>query len=384
MKIFFRYLFLRLLQPFLIILGACTVLWIMIDLYGNMEDFLDHKVNFLLVLRFYSLQIPKMLVQVLPATILFSSLFTLLSLNRRSELVALQAGGMAPILLFSPFIIFAVLWMIVLSVDLYAPAAQAEVTRERLLKQVKSQNPGRNVFTNLSYVDRVNHRAWMFQKLDANTGKATSVELLLSDAEGHDREKYFAVEAQWQGEFWTFTRVKKVVYGIDNSVQSQKEYAALDLPEITTPPKQLSLIVSQPDQLTVSQLSQYIQTSTSTEDHLAMYRTEWWYRVLYPVSLLVLMIFALLQGTSTDRRSAVAGVFGSVVVLVVFIMVTSVFLAMGRANRLPAFIAVMATPTIFGALGLYLMAIKNGWWWQLREYWKQWQVQRAAGSEDVG
>ncbi len=384
MKIFFRYLFFRLLQPFLICVAACAILWIMADLYGNMEDFLNHKIGFFRILQFYSLQIPKMLVQVLPAAVLFSSLFTLLSLNRRSELVALQSGGMAPLVMFSPFFLFAALWVMVMAIDLFGPVATAEVARERILKQVKGQNSGSNVFTNMPYVDRVNHRVWFFQNLDTNSGQAQGVEILLRDTQGHDMEKYFAKEAKWQqtGEFWSLSHVKKVVYGLDNSIQSQKIYEELDMPDITTPPKQLSLIVSQPEQLTVSQLSRYIETSTTTQDHLATYRTEWWYRVLYPFSLVVLMLYALLQGTHMQRRSAVAGVFGSIFVLLAFTMVMNVFLAAGRMNRLSPFIAVVAAQIIFGLIGFYLLAVKNGWWWQLREFWKYWLAERAAREKE--
>jgi lipopolysaccharide export system permease protein len=384
MKIFFRYLFVRLLQVFLICLACCTLLWVMTDLYGNMEDFLTHKVSFLLVFRFYAWQIPKMLVQALPAAVLISALFTLLSLNRRSELVALQAGGMAPLLMFSPFFLFAALGVLVLSLDLYGPVATAEVTRERLLKQIKGQNPGRNVFINLPYIDRVNNRVWFFQKLDTNSSEGKEMEILLRDAQGHDMKKYFAREGQWTGEFWSLSSVKEVDYGVDNSVLTQKSYEELDLPDITTPPKQLSLIVSQPEQLTLSQLSQYIETSTSSPDNLAKYRTEWWYRVLYPFSLIVLMLYGLLQGTRTDRRSAVGGVVGAIVVLIVYTLFMNVFLAAGTNNRLSPVLAVTATQMIFGAIGLYLLAVNNGWWWQLRELWKEWQAARALNLKQDG
>lgn len=381
MKIFFRYLFLRILQVFFICLAACTILWVMADLYGNMEDFLDHKATLGLVLRFYSLQIPKMLVQVLPAAILISALITLLNLNRRSELVSLQAGGMAPLLIFSPFFVFAALGMIVLAADLFAPSATAEVTRERLLKQVKGQDSGKNVFINLPYVDRINYRVWFFQRLDANQGEASGVELLFRDAKGHDLKKYIASGAKWTGSFWRFSGVKELDYGIDNLFQFEKSYEEIDLPDITTPPKQFSLIISQPDQLTVSQLSQYIKTSTTTEDHLAAYRTEWWYRILYPLSLPVLLLFALMQGARSDRHGAVTGVVVAIIVFVAFTMSMNVFLAAGKYNHMSPFVAVIITPLIFGLIGLYLLAITNGWWWQLREFWKEWQAdERKDGA----
>jgi lipopolysaccharide export system permease protein len=385
MKIYFRYLFLRLFAPFVVCFSACALIWIMVDLYGNLDDFLEHKNNFLTIVRFYSLQFPTMIVQVLPAALLFSTLWTLLSLNRRSELVAFQSGGMAPIWLYSPFLVFAVIWMVLLAIDLNWPAPRSLVTRERLLMQVKGQNAKNNVFANLPYIDRVNRRVWFFQSLDINQGTAKGLEILQRDADGNDLRKYFAQKGDYvAGGFWRLSGVLEIIFDESGGVREQKTYEQLDLTDLTTPPKQLSLIVSQPEQLTVAQLSEYIATSTSTPENLARFRTEWWYRVLYPLSLLVLMCFGLLQGTRLDRRAAAAGVFATIVVLLTYTVVMNVFLAAGRYNRLPPFVAVIATQVIFGAIGLYLLALKNGWGWQLLEAGKQWKAQWEEGRKDEG
>jgi lipopolysaccharide export system permease protein len=193
--------------------------------------------------------------------------------------------------------------------------------------------------------------------------------------------KYFAREGEWTGEFWRLTGVLKIVFGATGDVEDQKTYEELDLPDISTPPKQLSLIVSQPEQLTVSELSQYIATSTSSQDNLAKYRTEWWYRVVYPFSLIVLMLFGLLQGARIDRRTAAVGVIWAIFVLVAYVMVMGVFMAAGRFNRLPPFVAAVATEVIFGAIGLYLLALSNGWWWQLLEAGKRWQALWREGEQ---
>jgi len=322
-----------------------------------------------------------MLVQVLPAALLFSTLWTLLALNRRCELVAFQSGGMAPIWLFTPFFLFAIIWVLILGFDLNWPAAKAEVTRERLLQQVKGQNARSNVFVNLPYIDSINRRVWFFQSLDVNKNKARGVEILQRDAQGDDMVKYFARNGEWNGEFWRLTDVLKIVFQMNGEVQDQKTYDELDLPDVTTPPKQLSLIVSQPDQLSLSELSQYIATSTSSQDNLAKYRTEWWYRVLYPLSLIVLMLFALLQGARADRRNAAAGVIWIIVVLFLYVVFMNIFMTAGRFNRLPPFFAVVATEVIFGVIGLHLLAISNGWWWQLLEKGKRLQAQWGKEGE---
>jgi len=378
MRIYFRYLFMRVLVPFSVTLLGCAMIWIMIDLYGNLDDFLVHKIGVGKILYFYALQIPSVLVTVLPATLLFSTLWTLLSLNRRSELVAFQSGGMAPVRLFSPFVIFGVIWMLVLAWILSGPAAQSLVARQRILEQVKGVNAKINVFENLIYVDNTNHRVWFLPRLDLNQNTSEGMSLLIRDAQGHDITQYYSTSAVWNGDFWKLTKVKAITYKPDNTEASEKIYEEIDLPDVNTPPQQLSLIVSQPEQLTLPQLSQYISTSTSTEMNLVKYRTEWWYRIFHPFSLLVLMLYALLQGVRTDRRSAVMGVIGSIFVLFAYIALMTFFLTQGRNGHLPPFIAAIITQVIFGGLALHLLARSQGWWWQLHEYWKKWQAQRTA------
>lgn len=375
MKIFFRYLFARLFVPFAICMCACALIWVMVDLYGNLDDFLEHKNSVGTILRFYSLQLPSMLVQVLPASLLFSTLWTLISLNRRSELVAFQSGGMAPIWLFSPFLVFAVIWVVILAIDLNWPAPRSLVTRDRLLQQVKGQSAQNNVFINLPNMDRTNRRVWFFQSLDVNQSKAKGVEILQRDAEGHDIKKYFARRGEYtQGGFWRLTGVLEIVFNTTGGVQEQKTYEQLDLTDITTPPKQFALTVSAPEQLTVSQLGQLLSTSTSSPENLARFRTEWWYRWLYPLSLIVLLFFGLLQGTRTDRRTAAGGVFATILLLLFYTVFINFFLGLGRYNRLPPFLATVTPLLIFGGVGLGLLGMKNGWWWQLLEAGRLWKA----------
>jgi lipopolysaccharide export system permease protein len=319
-------------------------------------------------------------VQVLPAAMLFATLWTLLSLNRRSELVAFQAGGMAPIWLFSPFFAFACIWMVILAIDLNGMAAQAQVTRERLLLQVKGQNAKHNVFVNLPYVDSVNSRIWFFQSLNANRGTATGVEILQRNAQGDDIIKYFARHAEFTGEFWRLTGVLKIDYGVMGGAQNQKIYQELDLPDVTTPPQQFALTGAPAEELTLTQLSQYIATSTASPEHLAAYRTEWWYRVLYPLSLVILMLFALLQGTRSDRRSPVVGIVWAIVVLIAYILLMNGFITLGKHDRLPPFVSVIAMELVFGIIGLHLLALNNGWWWQLIEAGKRWRALWTEGE----
>ncbi len=382
-KIFFRYLFLRLLLPFCYTVAAMSILWIVSDVYGTMEDFIEHKVKFILFIRFYALQFPRMLVQVLPAAVLFSTLFTLLSLKRRSELVALQAGGLAPLLLLAPFLLFGALNVLILLYDMSGPAARAGVMRDRILKEVRGMGTGANEFINLPYIDEVNHRAWYFQDLRIGSdggAKATGIEVVQQDPQDHDIAEYVARTGYWTHQFWRLGTAKKVTYNVDGAVENQQSYPEFDLSDVTTPPSQLALIASEPEDLTLGQLSQYIATTDRSTVLVAKYRTEWWYRILYPFSVIVLMLFALAQGSRSDRRSPAAGIGIAIGVLIGFSVLNSIFMSAGRYDRLPPFVAVSLTEVVFLAIGVHWLAINNGWYWQVREWYSAW---RRDAARDV-
>ena len=268
----------RLLVPFCYCFSAFTLLWVMADLYGTMEQFIDHHVAFSRILIFYALQIPNMMIQVLPAAVLFSTLFTLLSLNRRSELVALLSGGLAPMWMLAPFLLFGLLAAIVLFYDMSGPSARAKVARDHIMSEMRGETGKGNAFINLLFVDEANHHVWFFKKLtvSGSGGKAEGMTLQEQDADGHDLVLYAAQLGRWTGQFWRLSDVKKIVYNSEGNKQNEERFNEYDLSDVTTPPRQILLVSSEPDSLTVSELSQYLSSSSASTEFVAKYRTEWW------------------------------------------------------------------------------------------------------------
>jgi lipopolysaccharide export LptBFGC system permease protein LptF len=176
--------------------------------------------------------------------------------------------------------------------------------------------------------------------------------------------------------------VEQIVYTPEGGVGETKNFEQVDT-DLTTPPRQISLVVSQPEQLTMDQLSQYIATSTSTRENLAKFRTEWWNRIVSPLSLIVLMFYGLLQGARIDRRDAAAGVFKTILLWILYVVVSNLVLQMGIHDKLSPFVAAMASPVAFGIVGIAVLAGKYGWWWQLLAFVKQWRSGAALKGEPV-
>lgn len=384
MKIFFRYLILELLQPFLFCILACSTLWIVVDLFGSLDDFYEFRAPWGLIVSYYAAQFPRLMVDVLPVAMLFASLYTLLTLTRRNELTALQAGGLSSLQLFSPFIVLAVIVSAVLFYDVGWPATKAEARRAEIMQEVRDQRKDTTVRRGLVYIDQKNFRVWYVQKLNLITGEAQGLEILQRDAQGRDIEKFFAHDATYNGEFWQLHEVRKNVHGATGDVVQQLTFSSIDLPDYTISPSNLSFTQSKPSELTLSELGRFLESSRGQNDsRLAPYRAQYHYLYAYPTSVLVLLGFALALGTKQGRGGAAGGVFNAIFILMFYLFIMQFFSAMGRGNRLPAFLSAWACPVIFGLVALGMMGYRFGWFWQLQRRYKLSRQQAAPAPAPI-
>ena len=356
--LYFRYLLARLVQPFFIVLAALSVIWVMVDLYGNLDTFLEKKASIALVLKFYALEIPDMLPVTMPATMLFASLFTLLNLNRRSEFVALESGGISPGKLYLPFFFFSVLMALVLAGDLYSPAPWADLKRDQIILQVRNSGDPNSNPKNLIYLDRSNHRTWFFQELNLAAGTGKGVTITSFNSEGAEEKEYFVKSAQWDAAqcLWVLQNGKIHTFETD----SDETFEKMNL-DATTPPTQMILVNTPPDQLSLHELGQYINNSAETPLKIAEYKAEWWYRIFYPTSLVVLLLFALAYGTQSGRSSALSGVVGCIVVFLFFFALVQFSRAMGHSGKVDPILSAAWVEVAFAILGVWMVLQKVGW-----------------------
>ncbi|MCE1188836.1 MAG: LptF/LptG family permease [Ignavibacteria bacterium] len=109
-KLIDRYLVKQFLLTTLFGLMAFIVLFIVVDLMENLDDFIDAHVTISIVVKYYLLFIPEIIKLMLPVSMLFASLFTTGKMSNQNEITAIKAGGislyrfMMPIIVVSFFI----------------------------------------------------------------------------------------------------------------------------------------------------------------------------------------------------------------------------------------------------------------------------------------
>lgn len=103
MKILARHLFINLLQPLVYLLLTFMLLFIIGDLMDNADDFLTARVSPAVMLHYYSLQLPSMVIFIVPICVLLATLYSLSMLTRHSEIVAMRASGISIYRIVRPY-----------------------------------------------------------------------------------------------------------------------------------------------------------------------------------------------------------------------------------------------------------------------------------------
>ena len=83
------------LVPFFILLFAFTLLFIIMDMYNDVSDFLDNKATLTITVRYFLLKIPGNIRFILPITVLLACMYALANLGRNRELTAIRASGIS-------------------------------------------------------------------------------------------------------------------------------------------------------------------------------------------------------------------------------------------------------------------------------------------------
>ena len=109
MKIIDRYLLKQFMLTALFALLAFIVLFVVIDMMENLDDFIDRHATVGIVAMYYVYFIPEIVKLVIPVAMLLSALFTTGRFTTYNELTALKSGGMSLYRFMAPALIFALL-----------------------------------------------------------------------------------------------------------------------------------------------------------------------------------------------------------------------------------------------------------------------------------
>src|SRR5437763_11974817 len=104
MRLLDRYVIRNFLQAYVYCIAAFISIWLIFDVSDNISTFLDSRISFAKMGRYYVTQVPQILVILLPVSLLLALLFCLGRMSRTNEIVSMLTAGVSIPRVLAPLI----------------------------------------------------------------------------------------------------------------------------------------------------------------------------------------------------------------------------------------------------------------------------------------
>ena len=368
MKLIDKYLLRTFLAPLFYCLTAFILIFVIFDLFNNMQDFVEARTAFRLVAVYYLFLIPSYLVYIVPISLLLATLYSLSSLTKNNELTAMRASGVSLFRLMLPFVSVGLLASIIVAGINETIGPKSAYWTDQFLRSEKHKDVyDVYVARDLAYKNTSEHREWFIGSFQSQTFDMTDIRITQQRDDGTDEAKIWARQGQWLDGEWWFTDVIRQEYLPNgrpkggpvelNFGVKQKSIAMSDLTE--TPIDFLNALKDareNPEQFSSRELYDYIIRNKSfSPEVIARAKTDFHSRLAMPWACLIVTLLGMPLGTQTGRKGAFVGIFLALSLFFSFYFFINLFLALGKGRHIPPYVAGWAPDLLFLFIGLLLL-----------------------------
>ena len=346
-----RYVFTEWLKIFLATAFGFPLVLIIIDLTDHLDGYLGRHLPKLDIALSYLFWIPDSMFNVLPAAVLFATVFSIGSFTRHSEITAAKASGISFYRLMLPTVLGAIgAMLLALVVGEIAPPANAR--RFELLQESKFR-AGRNERSNFAFAAEEG-RVYKVSLLNALEGRLDGLEI---ERKGTGPAYPTFVLTATTGEYrartgWLLRGTRLHLITGPGSDLAFAADSAIDR-DLREKPADLLATPRSPEEMRYQELGRFIRSLDRSGGDASDLRVARALKLAIPVSCVIIMLFGAPLATSTQRGGTAYGVGISLATTVVFLVLIQMTRSVGgKAFGSPEFAAWIPN-ILFAVTGLF-------------------------------
>ncbi|MFD1711735.1 LPS export ABC transporter permease LptG [Ottowia sp. GY511] len=326
-----------------------------VDQFGELRRGAEHGYSVGYALLYVALQLPNHLYELLPITVLIGTIYVMARLAESSEYTILRTSGLGPqralVTLLSLGLGFVALTFVF--GDYVAPAANrasqqlqarflGDITIGRTGAWMKDRQASHNYSVNVGAL--------------ASDGTLGQVRIFEFDQTGGQlTSATSAAKGTFEPDGWQLHDVVRRVYvstDPNNPTLKFEKLADLRWPTTISMDMVAAALLS-PDKMQTLDLYQYINHLQANGQSAQRYEIEFWRKVFYPLSCLVMMVLALPFAYLHFRSGNIAGyVFMGVLVGISFFLLNNVFGFVGNLRNWEPWVAAALPGILYSLLSL--------------------------------
>jgi len=349
-----RYVFTEFWKIFMTTALGFPVLVSVIDLTDQLDKYLNRDVPMGDIALSYLYFLPDSMFMVLPAAVLFGTVFSIGALTRHQEITAAKASGISFYRMIMPIVFGAFLATLIgLVIAELKPPFNAK--RNQLLRADANRN-GSERF-NFAYAGQFG-RVYKIGALNVAQRRIDGFEI---ERKGRNRiyptyvytaqaGVYDTTVRRWRFERGEFHILPDSVTDIAFAFDSIRDNL------VTERPQQLTAASKDPGDMGFEELGAYIKAMELSGADVNTLRVTRMLNITIPVTCLVILLFGAPLATSNQRGGAAYGVGVSLGTTIVFLMLIQLTKAIGGKGIIPPEIAAWVPSVLFAVVGAWLLS----------------------------
>jgi lipopolysaccharide export system permease protein len=327
---------------------------ILINLTDTLNRLLDRGLTMREIAVSYVYSIPENAFLVMPAAVLFATVFTVGAMGRNSELTAAKAGGQSFHRLMRPvFLAAAAASVLAFVVGELAPGATA---RQLEIQKARQARPTR---TRFNFVYRAD-AGWVYtvRSLDVSTRQ---LKQLMFERQGTGLSYPGMVLTADSATYDDKLKIWRIRSGASRVIagparQATFSFRSMRLRALHQAPADLLAESKAPDEMRYAELGRYIDALKRSGNDANKLIVEQALKLALPATCLIIALFGAPLAVTSHRAGAAMGVAISLGTTVVFLLIIQITKAVGAGGLINPVVAAWFPNVIFLFAGLVLLA----------------------------
>ncbi len=349
-----RYVVKQFIITALFALIAFTVIFVVIDLMENLDNFIDRNASATIITTYYIYFTPEIIKLMLPVAMLLSALFTTGRLSTMNELAAMKASGMSLYRFMIPLLLFS---LMVSGISIYFNGWIVPYANQKKL------TIGRMYFQrNIEYVSKSNifmqdteTRILSIGIFDDSRNSAQFISI--QDFDNNDRTKlvqrYDAVEMKWIDSTTSWILTNGTHRTFSESGEHISKFTSLPFPGLHFTPLDIKKKQQKPDEMDYNDLKDFIDNQQRAGQDTSRWLVDFYGKIAFPFSNFIVVLFGI-PFSSIKRRSGLGVEFGiSVAVCFLYMIFLKISQAFGYNGDLDPLLTAWLANIIFFIAGIY-------------------------------
>ena len=373
MQVIQRYFRTEITRSVLFALAAFLALFAFFEMMTQLEQVGRNGYQLQQAVFYVLMGLPGNVYELMPTAVLIGTIYTLSQLAARSEFTIMRVSsmstGMAARVLARIGIGFAVLTIVF--GEIVAPKAtewaeklKLQAQGASLSSQFRSGMWAKDVIKDNGLEGNVTGSRFINIQSIAADGRIEGVKLYELDKDFHMARMVTAKAGDYEGEHvWKLSGVQQSDFASGNKdrkitepIKTVKLDSVRLVSEVT--PEILSVLFADPDRMSAYDLRAYTKHLEANNQRTDRYEIAFWKKIVYPLSIFVMMALALPFAYLHFRAGGVSlKIFAGIMIGVCFQLINSLFSHLGLLNTWPAFVTA-ALPSL-----LFMVLAVGALWW---------------------